>query len=85
MSLIPRFIFRGSHDLLFFGSIIPITIKVLRGNREMAPLPTVVYALIGIITAMGFTLSAQSAHTLAFSKALVFDGISALRALPYCL
>lgn len=61
---------------LFLGSIIPITIKVFRGNREMNSLSTVIYAFIGIIAAMGFLISTQSVHTLAFSKALIFDGIS---------
>lgn len=61
---------------LFLASLIPITIKVLRGNREMDSLSTVLYALIGLIAAMGFLISTQSAHTFAFSKALVFDGIS---------
>ena len=66
---------------LFLGSIIPMTIKVLRGNREINPLSTVTYALMGIIAAMGFSISTQSANTLAFSKALVFDGISSFTSL----
>ena len=61
---------------LFFGSIIPITIKVLRGNRETNPGSMALYALMSLISALCFLLSTQSMDTFALSKALVFDGMS---------
>ena len=66
---------------LFLGSLIPITIKVLRGNKEMGSFSTSIYALMGIIAAIVFVVVTQSANTLAFSKALVFDGISSFTSL----
>ncbi len=70
---------------LFLGSLIPITVKVLRGNKEMAPFPTIIYGFIGIVLATGFLIAAQSVNTLAFSGALVYDGITIFTSLVVLL
>ena len=66
---------------LFFGSIIPITIKVFRGNREAGVGPMTLYALMSILSALCFLLSTQSMDEFAFSGALIFDGLSNLASL----
>ena len=60
-------------------SLIPIMIKVIRGNREPNPFFTLTYNLIGLAFAVGITgplsaLADSSKH--AFSGALVVDGFS---------
>ena len=61
---------------LFLASIIPLTIKVLNGNREQNTFATVVYGLMGIVAASGFVVANQGAYKLAFQGALIFDGVS---------
>lgn len=74
----------GQNDLLlissmialFLISLVPITIKVLRGNKEQNPLATLVQGLIGIISAI-FLLIVFSRHgRTAFNDGLIFDGIT---------
>lgn len=62
--------------VLFLASIIPLTIKVLNGNREQNTFATVVYGLIGIVAASGLVIANQNAYKVAFGGALIFDGIS---------
>jgi NADH-quinone oxidoreductase subunit N len=61
---------------LFLISLIPITVKVLRGNVEQAPLATLTQGLLGIITAIGLTFIFGGAGLTAFSNSLLFDGVS---------
>lgn len=61
---------------LFLISLIPITVKVLRGNVEQAPLATLTQGLLGVITAIGLTLIFGGAGLTAFSNSLLFDGVS---------
>lgn len=63
---------------LFVFSCVPLLIKVLRGNREPNPFAVLIYAYMGIITAVGLMLPAWGAERLAFSGALVFDGLSVM-------
>jgi NADH-quinone oxidoreductase subunit N len=42
--------------VLFFTSLIPITIKVLRGQREQQPLATLIQALSGLVVALGLLI-----------------------------
>ena len=62
--------------VLFLVSLVPITIKVLRGNREQNPLATLTQGLIGIVAAV-FLLIVFSRHgRTAFNQGLLFDGIT---------
>ncbi len=72
---------------LFFGSLIPLTIKVLRGNREPNPTLSLGFALFGVIAALGVSCSLFPKLTpyYAFSNALVFDGVSFFSAILICV
>lgn len=62
---------------LFLVSLIPITLKVLRGNREQNPLSTLIQGLIGlVISAVLLGIIAGPSGATAFSHSLVFDGIT---------
>lgn len=64
--------------VLFLVSLIPITIKVLRGNVEQAPMATLIQAMGGIIAAivLMFFVSEVFMGLPAFANALVIDGVS---------
>lgn len=69
---------------LFLASIIPLTIKVLRGNKELNPLAVVGYATAGLISAFILTLAIYSSNlepVSLFRNALVMDGVSVFAAL----
>lgn len=61
---------------LFLISLIPITVKVLRGNVEQPPLATLTQGLLGIMTAVGLTLIFGGSGLTAFNNSLLFDGVS---------
>ena len=65
--------------VLFLFSLVPITIKVLRGNREQNPVATLIEALIGLIITAGLVIvfcgEASGAPT-AFDGQLIFDGLT---------
>jgi NADH-quinone oxidoreductase subunit N len=61
---------------LFLASLIPITIKVLRGNQEQHPLATLTQALMGIIVAVGLLIVFGGAGKTAFNNSLIFDGVT---------
>ena len=65
---------------LFVFSLIPITIKIFRGNREQNPVATLIEALIGIILTAGLIiLFGGESHTgapTAFDGQLIFDGLT---------
>jgi NADH-quinone oxidoreductase subunit N len=61
---------------LFLGSIIPLTIKVLRGNEEPNPFASVIYGLVGCVAASGIAVANYGVNKQAFSRALIFDGLS---------
>lgn len=66
--------------LIFLASLVPLTLKVCRGNKESHPTAAVLYGFIGLIAALLSSLilySNQSKAFYAFSEALVFDGLSA--------
>lgn len=67
--------------IVFFVSLLPITIKVLSGNKEHDPLLNVIYSIVGLSAAMVSALllmpSDQGAYY-AFSQALVVDNMSVL-------
>ncbi len=61
---------------LFIFSLIPITIKVLRGNIEQSPAATTIEALIGLTLAAGLLIVFGGSGKTAFSGQLVFDGLT---------
>lgn len=68
--------------VLFLFSLLPLSIKVLRGNREQSPTATIITALIGLALAAGllivFAGTGQSQNVVpsAFNGQLVFDGLT---------
>ena len=61
---------------LFVASLIPLLIKVVRGNHEQNPFATICHGLMGLVAATGLTFANIGVNKLAFADALVFDGIS---------
>ncbi|MGZ3802645.1 MAG: NADH-quinone oxidoreductase subunit N [Pseudobdellovibrionaceae bacterium] len=62
---------------LFLTSLIPITLKVLRGNREQNALSTLIQGLIGlIISAVLLGIFSGPGGATAFNNSLLFDGIT---------
>lgn len=66
---------------LFLASLIPITIKVLRGNKEQNPTATLIQALGGIFAAFLLHLTvhmlvSRDLNPTAFANAIVIDGVS---------
>lgn len=66
--------------VLFLFSLIPISIKVLRGNIEQSPTATLVEALIGLTLAAGLLIifggAGQAEAPTAFNGQLMFDGLT---------
>ncbi|MEK2689397.1 NADH-quinone oxidoreductase subunit N [Bdellovibrio sp. GT3] len=61
---------------LFLASLVPITAKVLRGNREQNPIITLSQALIGVVIAVGLMIVFGGAGKTAFNNGLIFDGVT---------
>jgi NADH-quinone oxidoreductase subunit N len=61
---------------LFLASLIPVTIKVLRGNKEQPAIATLTQGLLGLVVAIGLMCVFGGAGKTAFSNALVFDGVT---------
>jgi NADH-quinone oxidoreductase subunit N len=69
--------------ILFIVSLIPISVKAFRG-REMSPFVSLVWSIVGIVSAAGLNISLVSGYwklsglnfITAFSGGLVVDGIS---------
>lgn len=61
---------------LFLASLVPITIKVLRGNQEQPPMATLAQGLIGMVAAMGLLLVFGGPGKTAFNNTLIFDGVT---------
>ncbi|MFZ3230132.1 MAG: NADH-quinone oxidoreductase subunit N [Pseudobdellovibrio sp.] len=61
---------------LFLFSLIPITIKVLRGNVEQSPTATIIEALIGLTLTAGLLIVFGGSGKTAFNGQLVFDGLT---------
>ena len=62
--------------VLFLASLIPITIKVMRGNSEQSSTATLTQGIGGIIAAIILLVLVSGSGSTAFSKALVFDGVT---------
>ncbi len=70
--------------VVFIASLVPLTIKVFKNNREPNTLSSVVYALIGLIGAGIMSVLLHSSKTPGnyyFGNALVLDGLSTLSTL----
>jgi NADH-quinone oxidoreductase subunit N len=65
---------------LFIFSLIPLTIKVLRGNREQNPAASIIEVLIGLTVTAGllivFAGQTKSGGPVAFNGQLIFDGLT---------
>lgn len=65
---------------LFLFSLLPITLKVLSGNREQKPILTVVESLIGLGLTMAlliiFNGRGSAGSPMAFNGHLIFDGLT---------
>jgi len=61
---------------VFIASLIPLTIKVFRGNNEPNTFATMMWAFIGLIAAAALSISSFGVEKTAFNKALIFDGLS---------
>jgi NADH-quinone oxidoreductase subunit N len=61
---------------MFVISWIPLFIKVFNKNKEPNPFATLIYNFVGLTVATGLTASITGAKTMAFSGALVVDGVS---------
>ena len=61
---------------LFLFSLIPLTIKVLRGNKEQNPAATLTIALIGLSVAAGLMVIFAGSDKTAFNNQLLFDGLT---------
>jgi NADH-quinone oxidoreductase subunit N len=66
---------------LFFASLIPLAIKVLRGNVERNSFSTLAYAYMGLVVAAGGIIVSFGVKQTAFENALIFDGISSITGL----
>ncbi|MGE0634377.1 MAG: NADH-quinone oxidoreductase subunit N [Pseudobdellovibrionaceae bacterium] len=62
--------------VMFLASLIPIFIKVMRGNVEQPAFATLVQCLGGIATAAGLLIVFSGESKLAFYQALIFDGLT---------
>lgn len=62
--------------VLFLVSLLPITAKVLRGNKEQHPTVTLVQGLIGLIVAAALLVIFGGAGKTAFYSSLIFDGVT---------
>lgn len=62
--------------MLFLASIIPITIKVLKGNVEQSASATLIQGLGGILAAIVLLMLVAGSGSTAFANALVFDGVT---------
>ncbi|MBC7421055.1 MAG: NADH-quinone oxidoreductase subunit N [Bdellovibrio sp.] len=61
---------------LFLFSLIPLSIKVLRGNVEQSPTSTIIISLIGLFLAAGLLIVFGGSGKTAFNGQLVFDGLT---------
>lgn len=62
--------------VLFLTSLIPISVKVLRGNTEPNPLIALAIGVVGSVTSAMLLWIFQGQGQSAFHKALVFDGLT---------
>ncbi len=73
--------------ILFLASLIPLTVKVLRGNKEQNSFASLSWVVLGAVAAAFAAISFLPKHstTYHFSNALVFDGVSIFVTVVVCL
>ncbi|MES3036819.1 MAG: NADH-quinone oxidoreductase subunit N [Bdellovibrionota bacterium] len=79
-----KLVFPGIADLihispliaLFLCSLIPITIKIFRGNKEQPAVATLIQGLIGIAISLALLLVFGGTGQTAFADNLIFDGLT---------
>ncbi len=74
--------------LIFISSLLPITVKVLRNNSETDSLVALSLSMLGVLGAVGAAgvfLTEQKEPYYAFSRALIFDGVSMLAAVSIAI
>ncbi len=59
---------------MFVMSIIPLMIKVIRGNKEPNAFATLMYGFMGLLIAAGLTFALSGVKKTGFSGAIVVDG-----------
>lgn len=73
--------------ILFLASLVPLTVKVLRNNREPNSIAALGYAVMGCIAAAGAAISLhpKSSPTYHFANAIVVDGVSIFITVVVCV
>ena len=66
---------------IFLASLFPIGLKAFRNNKPLNPTAIILWASMGLASAMIISLANLPKETTAFSDALVFDGISSWSAI----
>lgn len=61
---------------LFLFSLVPLFMKVFKGNKEPSSFSVLIYSFVGLIVAAGLSVIFPAESSLVFSGALVFDGLS---------
>lgn len=61
---------------LFLASLIPITLKVLRGNQEQPGMATLIQGLLGMAVATALLVIFGGPGKTAFNNSLIFDGVT---------
>lgn len=61
---------------LFLASLLPLSLKAFRPNRETQPTTVILWALVGLVASGGMAIANFGVSQTAFEKALVFDGLS---------
>ena len=73
--------------ILFITSLIPLTIKVIRGNEEPNSFASLSYVIVGALSAAGIAASLlpKQGASYHFSNALVMDGVSLFITVIVCI
>ncbi len=74
--------------IIFLASIMPISLKVLRGNKEPNPTAVVGYGLVGLFGALVTSISLFSNNPdgfYAYSKTVLFDGMALFATVMICI
>lgn len=61
---------------IFLAALIPLTIKIFKGNIEQRPIATLTQGLLGIVISAGLLVVFGGTGQTAFNDVLIFDGIT---------
>jgi len=62
--------------VLFLFSLIPLTIKIIKGNKEQNPTATLIIAIVGLAVTAGLLFVFGGSDKTAFNNQLLFDGLT---------